>query len=319
MDNTELISSVINVSDAWGGLKAKPKLVKNRENIVLDVTLNSGQRAAFRFHRPGYQSSQAIKSELMWMEALTKQNFPCPSPIRALNKDLIVETKGLRTASIIKWVKATELKEKIVTADENELISIFKNLGKITAELHNITDGINTNSFVRHKWDEEEFFSDNPAWGRYWENPSLSKQESEFIYKIKNKLRKTLGKIHNGDKGLIHADLLEENILVDTQKMWIIDFDDCGFGFREYDLATILIQHFNKRYFNQAKSALIEAYNKARNKFQTDTNTINFFIMVRSLVSCGWGISRAPLGSSVHREQADRALSCLELFNSYGS
>lgn len=31
MDNTELISSVINVSDAWGGLKAKPKLVKKEK------------------------------------------------------------------------------------------------------------------------------------------------------------------------------------------------------------------------------------------------------------------------------------------------
>jgi len=315
MDNPKLISSVIDVSAAWGGVKGRPKLVKNRENIVFDITLNSGQRAAFRFHRPGYQSSQGIKSELMWMENLTQKKFPCPTPIRALNQDLIIETKGQRTASIIKWVDAAELKERIFNSSEKEFISIFKNLGRITAELHNLTDEINTNSFVRPKWDEEEFFSDNPAWGKYWENPSLSKKESEQIYRVKNDLKQTLRKIHNGDKGLIHADLLEENILIRGQNLWIIDFDDCGFGFREYDLATLLIQHFNKRYFNTAKLALIESYNKYRKKFQTNTDAINFFIMVRSLVSCGWGISRAPLESSVHREQAERALSCLKLFN----
>ena len=315
MEDTKLINSVINVSTAWGGVKEKPKLVKNRENIVLDITLNSGRRAAFRFHRPGYQSSQAIISELMWMEALRKQKFPCPSPIRTLNQDLIIETKGQRTASIIEWVGASELKERIFTSNEKEIISIFKNLGKITAELHNITDEINTNSFIRPRWDEDEFFGDNPAWGKYWENPSLSKEESELIYKVKNESKLLLRKIHNGDKGLIHADLLEENILVGNQKLWVIDFDDCGFGFREYDLATLLIQHLNNRYFNSAKLALIESYNKFRKNFQTHIDAINFFMMVRSLVSCGWGNSRFPLESSVHREQAERALACLELFN----
>ena len=315
MGDTNFINSAIEISEAWGGVKTRPTLVKNRENIVLDVTLNSGQRAAFRFHRPGYQSTESISSELLWMEALTKRNFPCPSPIRTLHQDLLVETEGSRTASLIKWVEATELKEMISTSNEEELISIFKNLGKITAELHNITDEINTESLVRYKWEEEEFFSDTPAWGKYWANPALTNQESNMIYEVKNKLKKTLGSIHNGDKGLIHADLLQENILVDAKKMWIIDFDDCGFGFREYDLATILIQHFDKSYFEQLKEVLIKSYNKSRNRFKTNTDTIEFFIMVRSLVSCGWGISRAPIGSSVHREQADRALSCLERFN----
>jgi len=314
MDNTDLINSAMEVSEAWGGVKTLPKLVKNRENIVLDITLNSSQRAAFRFHRPGYQSTQAISSELLWMEALTKQNFPCPKPVRTLNQDLLVETKGLRTASLIEWVEATELKEKVIRSNEKELISIFKKLGKITAELHNTTDEINTKTYVRQKWDEEEFFSDAPAWGKYWENPALSNQESTLIYDVKTKLKKTLGSIHNGDKGLIHADLLQENILIDTQDIWVIDFDDCGFGFREYDLATILIQHFDKKYFEQVMAVLIESYNTKRNKFKTNKHSISFFIMVRSLVSCGWGISRAPIGSPLHREQAERTLSCIERF-----
>ena len=130
MDDTDFINSAMDVSVAWGGVQTPPKLVKNRENIVFDVTLNSGQRAAFRFHRPGYQSTQSISSELLWMEALTNRDFPCPSPIRTLNQDLLIETKGLRTASLIKWVEAVEIKEKITESNENELISIFKNLGK---------------------------------------------------------------------------------------------------------------------------------------------------------------------------------------------
>ena len=56
MINKELIDIAISVSKNWGGTKSEPTLIKNRENIVLDITLNSGQRAALRLHRPGYQS-----------------------------------------------------------------------------------------------------------------------------------------------------------------------------------------------------------------------------------------------------------------------
>ena len=42
------------------------------------------------------------------------------------------------------------------------------------------------------------------------------------------------------DLGLIHADMVHENILIDGSSLVIIDFDYCGFGYRLFDLATAL-------------------------------------------------------------------------------
>jgi Ser/Thr protein kinase RdoA (MazF antagonist) len=40
--------------------------------------------------------------------------------------------------------------------------------------------------------------------------------------------------------GLIHADLRLANLMVDDQGLTAIDFDDCGFGWWVYDLASAL-------------------------------------------------------------------------------
>ena len=48
------------------------------------------------------------------------------------------------------------------------------------------------------------------------------------------------------DRGLIHADLLGENILDDGAGLRLIDFDDCGWGFRFYDLGTAMLQSLGR-------------------------------------------------------------------------
>ena len=40
--------------------------------------------------------------------------------------------------------------------------------------------------------------------------------------------------------GLIHADMRLGNLLVDGERVTLLDFDDCGFGWFLYDLAASL-------------------------------------------------------------------------------
>ena len=317
MINKELIDIAISASKNWGGTKSEPKLIKTRENIVLDITLNSGQRAALRLHRPGYQSFDAINSELLWMETLADMRFPCPSPIRAISGELAIEIPNFRTISLIEWIEATEVGESVSQLKETTLINLFTTIGHHIAQLHNLTDKIDTKSFTRTNWDSQAFFSEKPLWGKYWKNPSLSKDEATQIYEARQKLSDEINTIHNSDIGLIHADLLKENILENTSGLWFIDFDDSGFGFREYDLATALIQHIDNPYFESIKKALVNGYNNHRQYFKTNSNSLNFFIILRSLASCGWVIGRVPDADPNQRVQALRALKCLKIFSDF--
>ena len=43
----------------------------------------------------------------------------------------------------------------------------------------------------------------------------------------------------SADYGLIHADLISENMLWTGEHPYLIDFDDGGWGFRDFELATL--------------------------------------------------------------------------------
>ena len=47
--------------------------------------------------------------------------------------------------------------------------------------------------------------------------------------------------------GLIHADAHLDNVLFDGQQARLIDFDDCGFGYRIYDVAVALWELRHRR------------------------------------------------------------------------
>jgi Ser/Thr protein kinase RdoA (MazF antagonist) len=313
MNEETLIMQATDVAREWGGVSTHPRLIKNRENIVFEVLLNSGGRGALRFHRPGYQTSAAINSELLWMEALAKHNFPCPAPIRTLHGNLTIDLKKRPTTSLISWIDAHEIGAVISDTLEDN-ISLFSDIGRLIAELHNVTDQIETKTFKRNSWNEVGFIGDNPLWGKFWENPSLTATEAELLNKMRKTLRPYFKGITNKDFGLIHADLLQENILKDANQLWVIDFDDSGFGFREYDLASALIQHIDNPRFLEIQSALIESYNDNRAKFDTNPRAVNLFIMLRSLASCGWISSRVPITDERQRFHANRALKCIEKF-----
>ncbi|RYI34818.1 MAG: hypothetical protein EON48_01560, partial [Acetobacteraceae bacterium] len=63
-----------------------------------------------------------------------------------------------------------------------------------------------------------------------------------------------------GDQGLIHADVLRENVLVNGRSVSLIDFDDSGLGFRLHDLGTALVQTFAHPEQPQIRAALMDGY-----------------------------------------------------------
>ena len=62
----------------WGGHVLRP--LRLRENEVYELSL-SGRRAALRLHRRGYQSADAIRSELWWCAELARAGLPVPAAV----------------------------------------------------------------------------------------------------------------------------------------------------------------------------------------------------------------------------------------------
>ena len=64
--------------------------------------------------------------------------------------------------------------------------------------------------------------------------------------------------------GLIHADLHLDNTLFAAGEARLIDFDDCGFGFRMYDVAVALWELRHRGDYAAFRDALVDGYTEHR-------------------------------------------------------
>lgn len=315
MTDEEIIARAAQAARAWGGAAGPPVLIKNRENIVLKAQLKTGETVALRLHRKGYQTPASIMAELRWTDALAANGFPCSTPLRQQNGDLIHQLEDGQICSVILWIDADPIGASgtSLAGSLTEQIDLYQRIGALCAELHQKTDALDLTPMERQHWSSDGFLGPDPNWGRFWENPALTIQEAELLQEARKNAAQHLEAMTGADRGLIHADLMQENLL-ENDRLWLIDFDDCGYGYRAYDLATSLIQNEENENFVQLLRAILEGYTAQNPQTKLTETDLIFFVMLRSMASCGWIISRAPKDDPRQRYYAERALRCIERF-----
>lgn len=300
---------------AWGGGTATPLAL--RENAVYRADLADGRRAALRLHRPGYQTDAAIEAELWWCTALARAGFPAPAPIAARDGGHLAPA-GDRRASLVTWCPGTPVGSAgtPLVGTPAEQAALFTAIGALIADLHRTTDTLTLPAgFTRPRWDAEGLLGEAPLWGRFWINPALSDPESALLRQARTQARADLAALGPGaDFGLIHADVLRENLLRDSARLWLIDFDDCGFGFRLYDLGTALSQSLEEPQLQRLADALLTAYGRTRPLPADAARRLTLFTLLRTLASCGWIASRARPGDPRLRFYARRARGMARLY-----
>lgn len=286
----------------WDGLILR--LLRDRENHVYELQTPHG-RAALRLHRAGYQSSAAIQSELWWCAELAKAGLPVPAALPARDGALLVPLSDGRHASVIAWMKGEALGEaaRAFIRPLAEVLDLYHSLGALLARVHKTTDGLTLpRDFTRSRWDREGLVGDQPLWGRFWDHPAATAEQRTVLIRARDALRETL----SGDIGLIHADVLRENVLVNGRSVSLIDFDDSGFGFRLHDLGTALVQTVQHPEHPQLRDALMTGYGT------TDTAMVEAFTLARALASVGWTMPRLEAGDPIHKSHLSRAVFCAD-------
>lgn len=291
----------------WGA-DAPPRLVKNRENIVYDVTLPGPRRAALRLHRPGYQSRESIAAELRWTAALAASGLPVPMPIPTLEGGLMAEAGG-RRVSCVAWIEGVPIgvAELPLGGSRAEKRALMAEVGDLVARLHDATDALGLPADLpRPVWDATGFLGRRPLWGPFWENPAFSAPERAVIGEARALAGEQLAGLSAADRGLIHADVLRENLLrMAGGGLALIDFDDSGWGFRLYDLATAIVQSLEEPDLPAIAAGVIEGYRRRR---PLDEAALPLFVMLRCFASAGWIATRAAPEDPRQRFYAERAV-----------
>ncbi len=307
----------------WPIITGMPVAVMQRENEIFHVETTAGPHA-LRLHRPGYHSEAAINSELTWMSMLAASGIVVPRPALADNGSHLVKVQGPkgedRVFSLLSWLpgqpfgkSGTPLQHKGPRRAE-----IMAATGVNLAKLHKLSDAWTPpHGFQRPAWDFDGLLGETPFWGRFWESRFLSPEDRDMLVKMRALCRDELTKLERDgvDRGLIHADLARENILVDGDLVSFIDFDDSGFGYRMFDLATAMVKNIYEPDYADLSGALLEGYQRERVLRDADLAALPLMMVLRSLTYIGWvdaRLSEPGMADKAKRFLADVKLLCRE-------
>ena len=286
--------------DLFGLRGAQHHLVAARENQVFRVD-TGGASFALRLHRPGYRSDQQLWSELQWMSAASKGGLQVPTPIASSSGEFLQVVNGIQV-DLLSWLSGTPIGAATKDIFVTDRTSLFRSLGQNVARLHQISDAWTLpENFDRPSWDRDGLVGEAPVWDRFWDNPTLTAQDRELFVTFRQTADRELVRLNDQlDYGLIHADLVRENVLIDDGALQFIDFDDGGFGYRLFDVTTILISNFYEPDFRALKQSLLEGYSSER---PLDTDALDLFMVLRSATYLGWIIKRMDEPGAVERNE----------------
>ncbi|UUV08120.1 phosphotransferase enzyme family protein [Ruegeria sp. YS9] len=273
----------------WELVDSEWSLVAARENRVYRV--QAGQTAyALRLHRKGLRTDAELRSELQWMAVLGKNGVRVPTPVPAADGRYLHLVDGIQV-DMLNWLPGRPLGATGSALEQRDRTGVFHTIGREMARLHDISDQwTRPHDFTRWSWDRGGLLGDTPLWGRFWENPTLGKTDRALFLAFRDIADRDLRRVENQlDYGLIHADLVRENVMVDGDKLWLIDFDDAGFGFRLFDIATTLLKNLHEPDFNRLRDALLAGYRSER---PICTHQLDLFMALRAATYVGWVASR---------------------------
>ncbi|UTW01872.1 phosphotransferase [Amphritea atlantica] len=278
------------------------ELIKYRENAVFEVVTTAGVRYALRMHRPGYHSDTALRSELQWMEALNNVGVLVPEVIPTAAGELLI-TEALdsipepRQIDLFAWIEGEQLGSVEHGLGDNaaQISALYFAIGETAGRLHNQSgDWQLPEGFERHAWDCDGLVGEQPFWGRFWELELLTVEQKALIIEVREKIRLRLQQLDKSSQNysLIHADFVPENLMADGAGVRLLDFDDAGFGWHMFELATALYFIIEEECYDIAKQALFDGYRQQRNLSEADQGLLELFLTARGFTYLGWIRSR---------------------------
>lgn len=273
----------------WGMQDAACDFVAGRENRVYRVRAEAGD-FALRMRRPGLRSDAELRSELQWLDAMDRAGLSVPRPRPSLSGALL-ETVAGQAVDMVGWLDGRPMGQSRGALDLDDREGTFFRLGRDMARLHDASDAFAPPpEFHRHRWDIDGLLGEAPLWHRFWENPTLDAPTRDMLTAFRRHARAKLEAAGPDlDAGLIHADLVRENVLVDGDALRLIDFDDGGCGFRLFDVATALIKNRREPDYDRLRAALIRGYHGVR---PLDMSRLDLFMALRAVTYVGWIVPR---------------------------
>ncbi len=286
------------------------ELVSLAENVTYRVVDRRGGAAyALRLHRPWYHTLDELISERAWVRALDDAGIAVQAPVRTRDGQeyaavTVPGTGEKRFAGLARWTSGRVLAEVLRETTDSQIAQHhFEQLGALTAAMHDQAAAWQPPAaFTRHELDADGFMGSAPHWGPFWDHQGLTAAERRLMLDTRERLHAALARLSRQPSvySMIHADMHPGNVLVDGERLTVIDFDDAAWGWHAYDIAVALV-HQQGSILEVFQHAYVAGYRSVRPISDQTLALLPMFRLVRGLAQIGWYHQRPELKRSAAR------------------
>lgn len=271
------------------------EFIKYSANAIFRITDSQNKQYVLRINPDDHHEQSAIMEEVQWLKhILETTDLVVPAPVKTGSGKYLIKAKHpmmptSRFRLVFEWLPGRKKWKSI-----NEHYA--KKLGETIAKLHQ--NGRDIAMKHRRYWLADGLVGAETA--KYFNIEKLSdvsKQEQQILTSARRmvyEILKDQERKHPDKTGVIHSDTQPNNILVHKGQFSIIDFDDCGVGFFNDDLAVALcafehvVENNQHKSFNRLKDALLDGYSKYKLLSEEDDQLLPYFMLARKLVTIAW-------------------------------
>jgi Ser/Thr protein kinase RdoA (MazF antagonist) len=299
---------------------ARIRLLNISENATYLVEDGVAERRLIlRVHRVGYHSREGIESELDWLRALRRDRIAEVIEPVADRSGATIQTLVSRRGGPDRMAVAFGFFEGQQPSPNDDLLPWFEVLGELTARLHlQAKTWRRPNGFVRQVWDADAMHGQRRLWGPWQDALGLDRAGHALLDRAVAKVRARLDEFGPGPErfGLIHADLRLANLLIDGDRLKVLDFDDCGFSWFMYDFASAVSFYEHLPNVPALRDSWLTGYAKIAAVTDEDRAILPTVVMARRILLLAWVASHreVPTAQELGTTYTDQSLDLAERY-----
>lgn len=252
----------------------------------------ANRKAILRVYTSGWRTPAQIDAEIALLDLLAANDLAAPRVIRRKDggtRQALAAPEGERHAVLFSFVEGTpalRFTTRQCTA-----------WGKLLACFHNLADK-KAPAYDRPRFDLAALIDEPLTRLESFTPYAAYTEDIAYLKQIGGVLKNEVSSLPT-DKpawGLCHGDVTLSNVLFNADdKPTLIDFDLCGYGWRVYDIATLMwafVVDETTIYKGRqnVRDAFLEGYQSERKLSKTELNALPYFVLLRHLWLLGSGI-----------------------------
>jgi Ser/Thr protein kinase RdoA (MazF antagonist) len=272
--------------------------VAYRENMTFRVDTSDRGVFALRIYQANYRTDAQIQSELDLMTYLNGEGIRTPRVVATSRGALFttIESDGVaepRQVCLFEWIDGKPLRRlgQPIGSDLTPLTEAYAEVGRLAARIYNATERWEKPAgFDRIAWDAEGIYGVNGNIGDFRQLEGVPDEQMRLLLDVADNLTEVLDGFGQAPDryGLSQGDLLAENIFVCDDGMRMLDFDDAGYSWCMFDIATAVADLSITPAFEPCLAAVVSGYREHRELPEEHLDLLPAFILARALSYLGW-------------------------------